>query len=202
MTNEPANFLKQQLDGAVVEWKPLGNIADVKRGTSITRKDVGDGNVPVIAGGRTPAYFHNVSNREGQTIAVAGSGAYAGFVSWWERPIFISDAFSIQTNNTVEPKYCYYWLKSLQKKLYDLKSGSGVPHIYPRDVIPLQIPIPCPDDVEKSLAIQGEIVRFLDRFTELTTELTAELTIELALRKKQYNYHLNKFFNFEENDVR
>jgi type I restriction enzyme S subunit len=37
-------------------------------------------------------------------------------------------------------------------------------------------PIPCPNNPEKSLAIQSEIVRILDKFTALTAELTAELT--------------------------
>ena len=70
-----------------VEFKPLGEVADIKRGTSITKTAVTQGDVPVIAGGRTPAYFHNVSNRDGETIVIAGSGAYAGFVSWWDQPI-------------------------------------------------------------------------------------------------------------------
>jgi hypothetical protein len=38
------------------------------------------------------------------------------------------------------------------------------------------LPIPCPNNPEKSLAIQSEIVRILDKFTALTAELTAELT--------------------------
>ena len=53
-------FLDKLLDGVSVEWKRLGVVADIKRGTSITKANVVDGDVPVIAGGRTPAYFHNV----------------------------------------------------------------------------------------------------------------------------------------------
>jgi len=61
----------------------------------------------------------------------------------------------------------------------------------------LSIPIPCPENPEKSLAIQAEIVRILDTFTELTTELTAELTA----RKKQYNYYRDQLLTFEEGEV-
>lgn len=85
MTN--LSFMEKLLDGVEVEWKALGEVAQIKRGTSITKSSVVDGDVPVIAGGRTPAYYHNISNRNGQTIVIAGSGAYAGFVSWWEQPI-------------------------------------------------------------------------------------------------------------------
>ena len=69
----------------------------------------------------------------------------------------------------------------------------------------LLIPIPCPDDPEKSLAIQREIVRILDNFTELTTELTAELTDELTdeltARKKQYNYYRDQLLTPSDSEL-
>ncbi len=78
-----------------VPVKPLGEIAICKRGDMITKKDVVEGSVPVIAGGQKPAYYHNVPNREGETVVVSGSGAYAGFVSYWDIPVFLSDSFSV-----------------------------------------------------------------------------------------------------------
>ena len=187
-------FLDKLLDRAQIIPTALGEIAEIKRGTSITQKDVTPGDIPVIAGGRTPAYFHNASNRTGQTIVIAGSGAYAGFVSWWEQPIFVSDAFTVKAHDGLLPKYCFYWLQGMQQQLHELKSGGGVPHVYPRDVAPLQIPIPCPDNPKKSLEIQAEIVRILDAFTSLTAELTAELTV----RKKQYNHYRDQLLSFED----
>ncbi|HFV8045820.1 TPA: restriction endonuclease subunit S [Escherichia coli] len=191
------SYLEKLLDGVEVEWKTLGSIAELKRGTSITKKDVIDGTIPVVAGGRTPAYYHNTSNRDGQTIVIAGSGAYAGFVSWWEEPIFVSDAFTVKPHNILLPRYCYHFLMNMQQQLHDFKSGGGVPHVYPRDVSPILIPIPCPANPEKSLAIQSEIVRILDKFTALTAELTAELT----MRKKQYNYYRDQLLSFDEGEV-
>lgn len=192
------SYLEKLLDGVEAEWKTLGSIAELKRGTSITKKDVIDGTIPVVAGGRTPAYYHNTSNRDGQTIVIAGSGAYAGFVSWWEEPIFVSDAFTVKPHNILLPRYCYHFLMNMQQQLHDFKSGGGVPHVYPRDVSPILIPIPCPDNPEKSLAIQSEIVRILDKFTALTAELTAELN----MRKKQYNYYRDRLFSFGAHDVK
>jgi type I restriction enzyme S subunit len=57
----------------------------------------------------------------------------------------------------------------------------------------ISIPIPCPENQEKSLEIQGEIVRILDNFTELTAELTA--------RKKQYNHYRDQLLRFEDGEV-
>ena len=189
------------LSGRQVEWVALGEVAEIKRGTSITKNKVTPGDIPVIAGGRKPAYFHNTSNRNGQTIVISGSGAYAGFVSFWEQPVFVSDAFTVKPYHELLTRYCYHWLQGMQQKLHEMQSGGGIPHVYPRDIAPLKIPIPCPDNPEESLAIQAEIVRILDTFTELTAELTAELISELTARKKQFNYYRDQLLTFEEGDI-
>ena len=179
-----------------VEWKPLGEVAEIKRGTSITKKTIEPGDIPVLAGGRTPAYFHNASNREGQTIVIAGSGAYAGFVSWWEQSIYVSNAFTVKPFSGLLAKYCFYWLQAMQQQLHDLKSGVGVPHVYPRNVAVLQIPIPCPENPEKSLKIQTEIVRILDKFDALTNSISEGLPREIELRQKQYEYYRDLLLSF------
>ena len=71
-------------------------MAELKRGTTITAKTKTSGNIPVISGGQTPAYYNSEFNRDGETITIAGSGAYAGFVMYWNKPIFVSDAFSVK----------------------------------------------------------------------------------------------------------
>lgn len=163
----------------------LGDVATLQRGTTITRSQTGDGKIPVIAGGREPAYFHDVSNRDGATIVVAGSGAYAGHVSYWDCPIFVSDAFSIKTQQILDPRFCYHWLLSRQKEIHAFKSGGGVPHVYAKDVARLKIPLP-------PLEIQQEIVAILDRFTKLEAELEAEL----EARRRQYHYYRDALLSF------
>lgn len=168
-----------------VEFCALSEVAKLQRGTSITRKSVVPGPVPVVAGGRGPAYFHSQSNRSGSTITIAGSGAYAGHVSWWDIPIFVSDAFSVKPSSSrLDAKYCFYWMQNIQADLHALKSGGGVPHVYPRDVAKIRLAIP-------PLAVQLEIVKILDRFTQLEAELEAEL----EARRLQYSYYLNSLMN-------
>ncbi len=174
----------------------MEELAEIKRGTSITRKDVEEGGIPVIAGGRKPAYFHNASNRKGQTIVVAGSGAYAGYVTWWEQPIFVSDAFTVKPNAGILPKYCFYCLQAKQQMIHKMKKGVGVPHVYPRDVAQLPIHIPHPNDTEKSLSEQTRIVSILDKFHTLTNSLKVGLPREIELRQKQYEYYRNQLLNF------
>jgi type I restriction enzyme S subunit len=170
-----------------VEYRRLKDVCTFKRGTSITKKDIVEGDIPVIAGGQEPAYYHNQANRTGETVVISSSGAYAGFVSYWEQPIFVSDAFSVEPNGKILTKYLYYFLKSKQDKIYSLQKAGGVPHVYSTDIAPLKIPLP-------PLIVQQEIVRILDTFTELIKELNAEL----EARKKQYEYYLNKLLDFKE----
>jgi type I restriction enzyme M protein len=79
-----------------VEWVELGEVCEIEKGTSITKAKITNGNIPVIAGGQQPAYYHNQSNRNGQTITISASGAYAGFVNYFETPIFASDCTTIK----------------------------------------------------------------------------------------------------------
>ena len=180
-------FLEKLLDGAEVEWKPLSLVSEMQRGKTITAKSTNEGKIPVISGGQKPAYYHSESNRDGKTITVAGSGAYAGYIMYWEEPIFVSDAFSIKTDESLlQIKYVYHFLLQNQQKIYAMKKGSGVPHVYPKDIGTLMIPIP-------PLPVQTEIVKILDALTALTSELTSELT----LRRKQYEYYREKLLSFD-----
>ena len=170
-----------------VEYKELGEIVKSQRGKTITKELIKDGDIPVISGGQKPAYYHNESNRKGEVITVAGSGAYAGFVMYWDKPIFVSDAFSIECDKSyLNIKYIYYFLQNNQMKIHSLKKGGGVPHVYFKDMQKFLVPVP-------PLEVQNEIVRILDNFTALTAELTAELTV----RKKQYSWYRDYLLKFE-----
>jgi len=178
------NQLIQELCPDGVEYKKLGDICTFKRGTSITKKDIVEGDIPVIAGGQEPAYYHNQANRTGETVVISSSG-HAGFVSYWEQPIFVSDAFSVEPNGKILTKYLYYFLKSKQDEIYSLQKAGGVPHVYSTDIAPLKIPLP-------PLPVQQEIVQILDTFTELIKELNAEL----EARRKQYEYYRDLLLTF------
>lgn len=178
--------LIQQLCPNGVEWKKLGEVCEFCRGTVITQKEAIKGDIPVISGGQTPAYFHNTANRPSNTIVVAGSGAYAGFVSFWEIPIFVSDAFTVEPHEDLYVKFVFYFLKTIQDKIFLTKKGAGVPHVHGSSIRNFEIPVP-------PLPIQQEIVRILDTFTELT----ANLQTELDARKKQYAYYRDCLLNFE-----
>lgn len=180
------NDLIKELCPDGVEYKKLNEISEMKRGTSVTKKDIIEGDIPVISGGREPAYYCDTFNRDGETITVAGSGAGAGYVQYWTVPIFVCDAFSIKGKDCVKTKYLYYYLSNMQEYIYSTKKGGGVPHVHISSIDNMKIPIP-------PLPVQCEIVRILDNFTALTSALTAELTAQ----RKRYSGLLNSLLSFE-----
>ncbi len=171
---------------------PLGKICQFKRGTMITKKDIEDGTVPVIGGGKKPSYYHNKPNRDGETIAISGSGAYAGFVSYWTSPVFLSDSFSVNPDKELLlSKFVYYFLKSKQEFIHGKKKGSGVPHVYGKDLAKLIIPFP-------PLKVQQKIVAILDKFDALVNDLSIGLPAEIKARRQQYEYYRDKLLTFKE----
>lgn len=167
----------------------LGDVCEFNRGNTITKKDTIEGSVPVIAGGKTPAYYHNEANRHEKTVVVAGSGAYAGYVSFWKCPIFLSDAFSVDPKDDMIPEFLFLLLESKQKQIYTLQKGAGVPHVHGKDLS--QFPIPLPP-----LSVQQEIVRVLDSFSSLQSKLEEEL----EARQKQMEYYREKLLTFGKDD--
>lgn len=137
----------------------LGNISEIKKGTSITKNKVVEGNIPVIAGGQGFAYFHNQANRDGNVISVSASGAYAGFVNYFESPIFASDCNTITSKNEskISTKLIYLFLKSIQNEIYSLQRGQAQPHVYGDDLSKVKIPLP-PKEIQEKIVVACEIL--------------------------------------------
>ncbi len=183
--------LLQTLAPKGVEFRKLGEVCDFQKGKSITKKAVTLGKVPVISGGRQPAYYHNEANRSGETIAISSSGVYAGYVSYWDIPVFLADSFSVSPKQkTLMPKYLFHYLTTQQDAIHATKSTGGIPHVYSKDLQNFLIPIP-------PLEIQQEIVKILDQFSLLTTDLLAGIPAEIKARKKQYEYYREKLLTFK-----
>lgn len=131
----------------------LSKIASVRKGKAITKAKTIPGDVPVIAGGQSPAYYHNESNRNGNIITISASGAYAGFINYFERPIFASDCNTITSKHedVLPTKLIYYLLKSLQPQFYQLQRGQAQPHVYRNDIEKVKVPILSRDNAKKIL---------------------------------------------------
>ena len=170
-----------------VEYVMLGKECIMKRGTSATKASLPEGDIPVISGGVQPSFYCNIANRDGETITIAGSGASAGYVQYWNIPIFVCDAFSIKWEQNT--RYLYFVLKKMEEHIKATKKGAGVPHVQISCVDKFKIPVP-------PLPIQQHIVEVLDTFTDAISNLEEEL----ALREKQFEFYREQLFNFDEGE--
>lgn len=115
------------------EWKKvkLGDILQVKKGDYITKKEAREGIYPVILGGKEPAYFIDKYNHTGKAIVISRSGASAGYVSFWNEPIFVTDGFLIEPKGELTYEFLFYALKSKQAFLHKSQKGAAIPHVTP-----------------------------------------------------------------------
>ena len=123
---------------------PLGDICNIEKGATITRNDVLPGEVPVVAGGQEPSCYHNVANREAGAITVSASGAYAGYINFWNCPIFASDCNTIisKDDEKTDQTFVYFGLRAMQKQIYGLQKGGAQPHVYGKDLQKFMLPCP------------------------------------------------------------
>jgi type I restriction enzyme S subunit len=172
------NFLERLLDGVAVEWKPLGVVAKIKHGKDWKGLNAGD--VPVYGSGGIMGYVDRYLCDK-PTVLIPRKGSITN-IFYVETPLWNVDTIYYTEIDTLRivPKYLYHFIKTID--LMSLDTGSGRLSLTQAILNKIQIPIPCPDNPDRSLAIQAEIVRILDTFTALTAELTAELSD----RKKQY----------------
>jgi type I restriction enzyme S subunit len=128
-----------RLPGFHGEWgvKTLGEVVKIQKGQLITSTTLQQGDIPVIAGGKQPAYFHATANRLGRTITISASGASAGYVALYNEPIFASDCSTISESKSYCLDFIFYQLLCKQQTIYKAQTGGAQPHIHAKDLNPI-----------------------------------------------------------------
>ncbi|CTS60711.1 restriction endonuclease subunit S [Escherichia coli] len=213
------SYLEKLMDGVEVEWLPLSKVFNLRNGytPSKTKKEFwANGDIP---------WFRMDDIREngrilGNSLQKISSCAVKGGKLFPENSILISTSATIGEHALItvphlanqrftclalkesyadcfDIKFLFYYCFSLAEWCRKNTTMSSFASVDMDGFKKFLIPRPCPDNPEKSLAIQSEIVRILDKFTALTAELTAELN----MRKKQYNYYRDQLLSFDESSV-
>lgn len=196
------NYLEKLLDGVDVEWKLLGDASFFEIANN-GRKPVKSS---LRIAGKTPYYgANNIQDyvdghtHDGEYVLIAEDGSaslerysiqYVTGKFWANNHVHV-----VRGKTRVNSRFLFHYLHIVN--FIPFLTGGVRAKLTKGQLIEISVPIPCPDNTEKSLAIQAEIVRILDKFTALTAELTAELTE----RKKQYNYYRDQLLSFEDGEV-
>lgn len=196
--------LKKLLEGVKAQWKSLGEVVKLEKGKQLNKEMLAlEGTYPAYNGGISYSGFTERYNYDGNKTIISQGGASAGFVN------FIATKFYANAHcyvvlphvDKVNNRYIYHVLKLNQNKLTKKQFGAGIPALKTADILNIPILIPCPDNPEKSLKIQQEIVRILDRLSEETNQLNVALQKELDLHQKRYDFYREELFKFVGNEV-
>lgn len=146
---------KKRLKGFTGVWNTVETLrisGKIKRGQTLKSEDFCNGNVPVVAGGKKYAGYHNVPNQIGRTVTISGSGANAGYIAIHQVPIFATDCSVISESESFSLDFLFYLLSFRQEDIYKLQTGGAQPHVYPRDVESMIISIPSAKDEQEAIA--------------------------------------------------
>jgi len=170
-----------RIEGGKYPNERLDNIAFLQKGQSITSDDIVSGDYPVIAGGQSSPYSHNVCNHKGNMITVSASGAYSGYVWYHDYSIFASDCTVIfsKDENKLITEFLAEVLKVKQQEIYLLQKGAGQPHVYPNDLAKLNIPLPDKPTQQKIIAhiqaIKAQATALQAEAEQLLSQAKAEI---------------------------
>ena len=168
-----------------VEYRKLGEVTNIKRGTRVVKKNLSTSEgYPVFQNSLTPLGYHMDFNEPAGTPFVICAGA-AGEIGYSKSEYWAADdCYSIECSEALDSKYALHSLLRSQGTLKAQVRKASIPRLSKDVVSRLGIPVP-------PIEIQREIVRILDTFAALTVELTEELDC----RKQQYAHYRDRLLS-------
>ena len=82
-----------------------------------------------------------------------------------------------------------------------IAEGGTIERLYNKNLKKTDIPIPYPNDIDKSLSEQQRIVDILDRFDTLCNDISSGLPAEIKARQQQYEYYRDKLLTFPKAEI-
>ena len=132
------------VDGVPEGWEKanLGTLVEFKRGKTITKKEVVEGNIPVVAGGLEPAYYCNKFNTSERVITISASGANAGYTKMYFEKVWASDCSFTDNSMTPYLHFIFCFLRDNKTTLDNMQKGSAQPHVYAKDINAMELCLP------------------------------------------------------------
>lgn len=174
-----------------VEYRPLGEIADIGTGKSDKKDAQESGQYPFYVRSKTilrsSKYLYDET-----AIVIPGEGGVGEIFH------FVSGKYDLHqrayrvsfTVDEMNPKFGYYYISSFFKEYINRHAVEAtVKSIRKPMLVKFEVPVP-------PMEIQQRIVDILDRFDALTSSLSEGLPAELAARRSQYEYYRDQLLTF------
>lgn len=199
-----------------VDWKPLGDIGEIIRGTGLQKKDFINEGFPAIHYGQLHTKYGlyanetftyipeslsrrlKIANKNDLLIATTSENDEDLLkpVAWLGDKAAISgDMMLLRHNQNVKYLAFYFQTDAFQKQKRKYITGAKVRRVSKDNLGKLLVPIP------KSISEQERIVSVLDKFDAATASIIENLSKEIELRQKQYEYYRNMLLSFPKEDV-
>ncbi|WLH13512.1 restriction endonuclease subunit S [Pseudomonas hefeiensis] len=215
------NYYRDQLlsfKNRNVEWKALCEVGEFIRGKRFTKADYVEDGISVIHYGEiytrygvfTTQAFSQVRNNMAGSLRYAEPGDVVitdvgetvddvgKAVAWLgDEKVAIHD-HCYAFRHSMNPKFVSYCMQATSFVAEKAKyiARTKVNTLLVNGFSKIKIPVPYPDDLDKSLAEQARIVAILDKLYVLTNSVSKGLPCEIALRQKQYAYYRDLLLSF------
>ncbi len=179
----------EEIQNCPVEWKELGEVAEVGTGNNNTNEQVENGKYPFYVRSKNIKTINTYLFDE-EAIVIPGEGDIGKIFHYVKGKYGLHQrAYRIHiTVDNIKTKFIYYYMHANFKSFITKKAVSATVSSIRKPMIE-KFPIPIPPR-----EIQEKIVQKLDKMTEYVTELTSELTS----RKKQYSFYRDKLLSFDD----
>lgn len=201
--------------GDNIKLVPLGNIGRVAMCKRIMKNQTtSTGNIPfykIGTFGKKPdafiskelfnEYKEKYSFPTTGSILISASGTIGRTVVYDGNPAYYQDSNIVwleHDESTVLNKYLYY---CYQLKPWNVSDGGTISRLYNDNILKAKIPVPYPEDKERSLVEQQRMVDILERFDRLCNDIGEGLPAEIESRQKQYEYYRDKLLTFKKKEA-
>lgn len=186
--------LIQELCPDGVEYKRLGDIAQIGTGSSNGNESEENGKYPFFVRSQF-VKAKNAYEYDEEAIIIPGEGGIGDIFHYVNGKYALHQrVYRIHfTADIVNTRFAYYYMAAFFKQFILRKAvNATVSSIRKPMIEDFAVPLP-------PLPVQQKIVRILDSFTELTDELNRTLEAELTARRKQYEYYRDELLRTAKN---
>ena len=197
-------------EGKEVEWKMLGEVGEIRMCKRILKEQTSDyGEVPFYKigtfGKDADAYISKELFNEYRAkynypnvgdILISASGTIGRTVIFDGKEAYFQDSNIVWIENDQKKVLNKYLFYCYQIAKWNISEGGTIQRLYNDNLRKTLIPIPYPNNPEKSLEEQQHIVNILDKFNTLINSISEGLPKEIALRRKQYEYYREQLLSF------
>lgn len=170
----PKNLRFRQKDGSYFpDWevKKLGEVCEIKKGEQLNKEELTEiGSYPCLNGGVNFSGYTEKYNSNENTITISEGGNSCGYVNFMTSKFWLGGhCYKLVLTNEILTNYFFQLLKFNERKIMDLRVGSGLPNIQQKDLRSFEI------SISNSIEEQTLIANFLSALDEKINQTQTQI---------------------------